>query len=503
MYSVEIEVFRKDKITSYTCSCPYNGNICKHVVAVLFLLREKWTNVIGAQKSLLESSRKSRQSDAGAQYAELLKSLIRNYSQGKFIDYKSVPGLAGEVNELLGESHDLIQKGDFRNAFLVVKSVLAETIGLIAYCDDSSGYIQDFIYSAIELMGVIAGMERVAPDLLGEMFDFAQSALKRPIYFDYGNFGYEIVKVQQSLALKLNKEKTFLSFIDKQIKTASEKDSSFRKDYFITQKITFLRIIGRADEAQQLLLENIDIVEVRQGEVSRLAAAKEFSAAKQLIAAGIDIARRKKLPGVVFQWEKELLCIAILENDQKLVRHYTRYFAFNDGFHAAYYHQWKNTFTETEWVREIETFIEKRIERVELQYQKDKGHAWYSLDISLLDLLGPIYVEEKYWDRLLALMSKVTDLQRLLRYHDYLVKVCPLQLLTIYLPAFEREGDVVANRSQYRHLAANVEMVIKAIPEGRDEMIAVVEEINRKHPRRTAMITELNRVVKNGGSRGG
>lgn len=531
-YTVEVKLLRKDKIESYSCDCPYDGNICKHVVAVLFLLREELTNASVIKmappktdlkgliqkisleeyqqfildhatkdknfKSLFERhfADKDNSINLEEKYTKLLKSLIRSNSSGDFIDYRSVHGLANEINKLLDEGRQLVQKGNFRNAFILVRSVLTEAIELITYCDDSSGYIGDIINSSIELIMVIAGAEEMATDLREELLDFVQSAISRPIYFDYGDFGYNMVDVYQTLALKLNKEKLYLNFIDGQLKAESVHEHSYRKDYFLVRKIDFLKATGNITDAEKLVKKNLDVLDVRRGEVNSLIEKNDLPAAKKLIVEGIEIARKKGHPGTVSEWEKELLRIAILENDTKMVRHYTKQFAFDRGFTPVYYNQWKNTFSTAEWEEEIEKYIEERIKTIELQHQKNKGKIWYSSDTLLLDLLAPIYIEEKYWDRLLTLMSRETDLDRVLQYHEYLLKTYPLQLLTIYLPAFERKGDVVANRRQYADLAAKMKMVIETIPEGKDEVIAVAKEINRRYPRRPAMIEELNKVIQ-------
>jgi hypothetical protein len=531
-YAVEVEIFRKDNIKSYSCDCPYDGDICKHVVAVLFLLKENITNIAIRKKaapkanfdklvekisleeyqkfilayaakdktfkSLFERHFADKDShiNVGNNYTKLLKSLIRSNSSGDFIDYRSIHRLANEINELLDEGRQLIQKGNFRMAFILARSVLIEVIELITYCDDSSGYIGDMINSSIELIMVVADTESVAVDLQEEVFNFVQSAISRPIYFDYGDFGYELADIYQTLAIKLNKEKSYLDFVDAQIKMAAVDEYSYRKEYFLCRKIAFLKAIGNFKVAEDLVRENIDIVEIRLGEVNSLIAMKDLSSAKKLIVEGVKIAQKKDHPGTVAKWEKELLRIAVLENDKKMIRHYAKYFTFDHGFDAAYYNQWKSTFTIDEWKEEIERYMEERIASVELQYEKDKGKAWYSTDTLLLDLLAPIHIEEKCWDRLLSLMSKETDLDRLLRYHNHLIKIYPVQLLAIYIPAFERKGDVAGNRREYADLAIKMGKIIKTIPEGKDEIIAVAEKLIRKYPRRPAMIEELNAVIK-------
>jgi len=535
-YEVEVVLSGKEKIKSYSCDCPYDGDICKHVVAVLFLLREEIMNIAILKKvvprtdfnqllqkisleeyqefiqihaakdktfkSLFERHFADKDSsiNIGDKYKKQLKSLIRSNSIGDFIDYRSIHRLANEINELLDEGRQFIQKGNFHSAFILARSVLTEVIELITYCDDSSGYIGDIINTSIELIMVVASAESLTVDLQKEVFDFVQSAINRTIYFDYGDFGYAMVNVYQALSIKLNKEKYFLNFVDGQIKMASAGNDSYKKEYFLVQKITFLKVIGNARDAQELAQENLDIVDVRRGVVNNLIEEKDFFTAKKLIAEGIEIANKKGHPGTVTEWEKEFLRIAVLENDTRMIRHYTKYFAFDRSFNKSYYNQWKSTFTITEWKEEIEKYIEEKIASIELQYQKNKGHAWYSPDTLLLDLLAPVYIEEKYWDKLLALMSKEIDLNRLLQYHDYLIKIYPLQLLTIYLPAFEHKGDVAGNRREYADLAVKMKMVMKAIPEGKDEIIAVAKGLIGKYPRRPAMIEELNAIIRKGNS---
>lgn len=532
-YTVEVEIFRKGDIKSYSCDCPYDGDVCKHVVAVLFLLREKINNTAVRKKiapkadfdklvkkisleeyqefilicaakdkifkSLFERYFADKDSNINEEnnYTKLLKSIIKNHSSGDFIDYRSIHRLANEINELLDEGRQLIQKGNFRGAFILARSVLTEVIELITYCDDSSGYIGDMISSSIELIIAVADTERVTIDLQEEVFSFVQSAINRSIYFDYGDFGYELADVYQTLAIKLNREKAYLDFVDGQINmAAADEYSSYGKEHFLERKIVFLKAIGNVKLAQDLVRENLDIVGVRQGEVNSLIATKDFSPAKKLIVEGVSIAQRKGHPGTVAKWEKELLRIAVLENDKKMIRYYTKYFTFDRGFDTVYYNQWKNTFTIDEWEEEIERYIGERIVSVELEYQKNKGKAWYSTDTLLLDLLAPVYIEEEYWDRLFSLLSKDADLDRLLQYHHYLIKVYPIQLLAIYIPAFERKGDVAGNRKEYTDLAINMEKIISAIPEGRDKIIDVAEKLVRKYPRRPAMIEVLNTVIK-------
>ncbi len=195
--------------------------------------------------------------------------------------------------------------------------------------------------------------------------------------------------------------------------------------------------------------------------------------AKKLIGEGITIAEGKGHPGTVAQWQKELLRIAELENDITTVRHYTKHFALDRGFDTTYYNHWKKTFAPTEWKEVIEAFIEERTEKVTEEHKKNKGKMWSPPHPPLLFALAPVYIEEKYWDRLLALVKQENNMTTALLYHTYLVKKYPADLLEIYLPAFEKQGEHVNGRKEYADLADKMKKVMKDIPEGEERIKAI------------------------------
>jgi len=528
-YTVAIKLINKNKIEEYSCDCPYDGGTCKHVAAVLFRLKEALTNTKAEQpersgfKTLLQKisleeyqefilahaakdknfrsvfelwfADKDSRIDTGKKYTDLIKSIIRKNTDQGYIDHRAAYSLVNEMNKLLDNGDDLLLKHNFSDAFILARSALKEVIELVAYSDDSNGSIGGIISRVIKLVANTAEAEGVSIALKEQIFIFIQTALSDQRYFDYGDFGYEMINVYQRLAIQLNKEETFLHYIDTRIAKFAAESHAYGGNAFLVLKVKFLKAIGKVDETTKLVQQNLDIVEVRQEEVDSAINKKDFPLAKTLIAEGIKIAKQKNHPGIVSEWKKELLRIAILEEDKETIRHHSKHFTFDRWFNRDYYIQWRKTFTTTEWKEVIERHIEEKINQIEQQYQKNKGKVWYSPDLLLLDALAPIYVEEKYWDRLLALISKDADLDKILQYHDHLVKEYPSELLAIYLPAFERKGDTAGNRGEYAKLAGKMKMVIKSIPEGKEKIIAVARNLNQKYPRRPAMIEELNKVI--------
>lgn len=172
-------------------------------------------------------------------------------------------------------------------------------VDVIANCDDSNGDISDTIESAIQLLQTIVEAGHAANELKELIYDFLQAELSNAIYFDYGDFGYELFPVFQNLAVVLGKSKQFLKFIDDRAASLTGGYTEYRKNFFRTKKIDFLKATGSSKEAEALIHQNMDIVEVRLREVNKAITRKDFAKAKELIAEGIKIAEKKGHPGTV------------------------------------------------------------------------------------------------------------------------------------------------------------------------------------------------------------
>ncbi len=442
-------------------------------------------------------SDKDENIDVSKKYADLIQKLIRGYSDHGFIDYRSAFGFSEEVDRLMGTGYDLVGKKNFRDAFLMTKPALREMMEVMNSCDDSSGSIGQSVDYIIQLIKAIAEANKAAFALKEEIFTFLQTELADKLYFDYGDFGYDLFDIYQKLAVKLGKTNEFLSFVDARISKLTGQYDNYRREFLLKQKIEFYKTIGKPEEVEKLISQNLDIVEVRQTEVHKAIDKKDFVLAKNLIAEGIRIAEEKKHPGTVSRWEKELLRIAALEQDTATVRYYTKHFAFDRGFDATYYNQWKKTYSSDQWKETIEQFIKERTEKIVKEHKENKGKIWLVLSPHqlLLNALAPVYIQEKYWDRLLVLVKEVNDLGTTLRYHAYLVKKYPADLLEIYLPAFERQGDQASGRREYADLAGTMKKVIKDIPESKEKIRGIAQNLIAKYSRRPAMIDELNKIL--------
>jgi len=538
-YTVEVTIKSNDKISDYFCDCPHEGGICKHVVAVLFTLQNEIVKangkpVINTKKDVFETLLKSvthndyqkfvqqyaqknknfktefelffadkdNRIDVAKKYSELVNKLIKKYSTGGYIDYRSSFGLSREIDKLLAIGQGYIAKNNFRDAFALFKAVLKPMIEVITYCDDSDGNIGDSIDSAVELLQIIISAMAAAISIKEEVFEFLQNELENKDYFDYGDFGYSLFSIFQSLAVQLDKGAIFLSFTNAQIARLTGQYDDYRKEFYKKGIIVFLQQTGKAAEAEKLLEQNMDIVEVRMEVMNKVIEKKDYHAAKKIIAEGIKIAGSKSHAGTVDQWKKELLRIANLENDITAIRNYTKYFAFDQGVSAEYYEKWKKTFTPVEWKQTIEKYIAEMIQKVtgEWERSKSKNKFWQAPPYPpLLQSLGPVYILEKFWDGLLILVQQANNLNTTLEYHQYLVKDYSSALLAIYIPALEEYGVKANSRGEYADLVSKMKRIIKDIPEGKKDVLAVAKHLRERFsvkPRRPAMIEELDEILK-------
>jgi hypothetical protein len=294
----------------------------------------------------------------------------------------------------------------------------------------------------------------------------------------------------------LNETDAFLQFVDSQISKLKGEYENYRKERFRTAKIEFLQAIGKNKEAEKLIQQSMDIVEVRLAAVNKAIERKDYTTAKNLITDGIAIAQKKGHGGTVADWQKVLLQIAMKEKDVDTIRHYTKHFAFDRGFSPEYYKQWKATFSPTEWTDVIEQHIAATKEKIKSGKRSNDWNFGYS---SELYALAPVYIAENYLDRLLPLVQQEKRLDTVLQFHPFLANKYPEEMLAIYLPMLEAYGIAASDRSKYADLVQKMKKIMKDIPAGKEPILALAQKLKAQFsvkPRRPAMIEELNKILE-------
>lgn len=534
-YTIEIQIGSKESIKQYSCDCPYDyGDICKHIVAVLYAISKeknidilpKSTNIEKTPKQrkptfdvLLDKielkeyqdfikqysqinknfkdqfelyfSEKNESFDLEKKYVEIIRKTIKKHTSRGYIDYSASNKLGKELNQYLDVANQYIFKNNYRDATVLYQIIIKEVIKAVEYCDDSNGYVFENVNEAISNLAEMINAP-VSFDFKEKITDFLKLELKNKIYFDYGNFGYDLTEIYGLFCIKTDRKKEFLHYLDTKIQSIKYND--YDRAFFIKAKISFLSEIGNRDELNSIIQQNLDISEIRIIEIDRNIVNQDYETAKKLISEGIKIAEEKRHSGTVFQFEKKLLAIAVLEKDIKLERYYSKKFALDRTLDSTYYNQWKNTYSKEEWIQTIEEVILGINNKINETVKKGMFYSNNSLNENLLYGLGPIYIQENYWERLLALVQKQENLLTILSYYPYLIKIYPDELLDTIIPVFEKEGDRCEGRSQYKDLANKIKLVIKDYPKDKERILEVARKLKIKYARRPAMVEELNKL---------
>lgn len=534
-YTVEIQLGSKDNIKKCFCDCPYDyGDICKHIVAVLYAIsedkviditpkpvsKEKETKVRKPSFDVLLSKielkeyqgfikqysqinktfkdqfelyflEKNESFDLEKKYTDIIKSVIKKHTSRGYIDYSASNKLGKELNQYLDVAKQYLSKNNYRDATVLYQIIIKEVIKVVEYCDDSNGYVVDNVDEAISNLSEMINAP-VSFDFKEKIADFLKQELKNKSYFDYGNFGYDLTQTYASFCIKTDRKDEFIQYLDSKIQ--SVKNDDYDKEFFIKTKISFLSDIGRTDEIKNIIQQNLDIPEIRSIEIDRNIENQDYEIAKKLISEGIKIGESKRHSGTVFQFEKKLLAIAVLEKDIQLERYFSRKFALGQTLDSTYYKQWKSTYSKQEWIQTIEEVISEVTKKINDTIKNNPYSSYNSLNSNLLYRLGPIYIQENYWDRLLTLVQEQENLTTILTYYPHLIKIYPNELLDTIIPVLEKEGDRCDGRSQYKDLANKMKSVIKDYPKEKKRILEVARKLKIKYPRRPAMLEELNKL---------
>lgn len=529
-YEVEVVLSGKARVQSVACDCPYDGGpICKHIVAVLYALREQAaaapkpkrankTKPLTFEEMLLrveledlrafvrhqqQASRdfsnqfllyfadKDPNLDVAAKYRNLVRQLVRQHSSHGFMEYRSTFAFSQKLDSILGAGRKAIGQQNYRDALAIGQVLCEALIEVMQTCDDSAGKVSGVLFSSMELFEEIALAKTVSPALLEDLYAYLDAAVRNRRWFDIGDFGLNLLAVAETVALRVEPE-SFLRLLDELAAAATGKYDNYLRDRLRTTKIRFLKDLGHDEEADALVAESMDIVEVRRGVVEAATQQKDFAKAKQLVAEGIQIAQDQQHPGTVSYWEKVLLDIARAEGDTAEVRRLTKHFAFDGGVNTEYYQAWKSTYSPAEWP----SVLEQHLAAVTAEAPRGtRQPASDRLGYTLFRRLYPIYILEEQWERLLHLLPKDPDAQMLAAVHPHLAQRYPQELLALYLPVLDTLAQQAKNRGDYQRLA-NLMKVLKRDIEGSHAAIqTLTTRLLAIYQHRPAMCEELRQVL--------
>lgn len=459
-YDIEISLDNQT-IEHWNCSCPYDGSVCKHVVATLISIREasannkkskskrltkqqQLTNVLEqlnqnelkiCLNQLLKNDRAARDrillqfqhytgstESTVSRYRGLFKKLVSQYTSHGFIEYRDARGFTDEAYTLL-DSLDptAIPANDCVEACFAFFEILESDV--VNNIDDSDGGTGELMFKAADIL-------KAAFPILSD----TQQAVcfEQVLYWDFDSeledygLGQYLDELTPLWASEHSERQTvYLNAIEKTLKSAT---SEWRCKSLSRQKLKVLSDWGRHDEAGAFAQQQMDIPEFRQLFVDKAIEAKDFVKARELVEAGIQIAVKEGHPGTVSNWRKMLLHIAEQTDDTATIREELVKIQQQPWFHISYYQQLKATFSSEEWERVRHGYAEQMLgerhqasARAEIHLEENElrqlfdlihtqKHGATAMFERYINTLAPAFPEEtvECYDKIIRLNLKTT-----------------------------------------------------------------------------------------------
>ncbi len=513
LYHVEIKL-NGDEIVSWDCDCPYDyGDICKHVVAFLLYIgdnREDYPVTI----EILPSSDQQ-------QISEFLK-----YTEKKeIVDFlsryaKEHPGFYQELesqfhpkkkNELPKDYTKEIQK------CFKIKNSSYDRYRHSSEADDITENLNVFIKKSRYLVnhdcpeeaasillliiknigdeyeerddydGSLAGVCQDAAEILAEIIDNSSSkdfldSLMKEIGLLIKNSNYENYDLADlngllfMISLKTTDVESGIKIIDEALRVEPD---SFRTDSLVMSKIDLLENAGRQEEVEFVINQYLDLPEIRKIRLEKLIESKAYQEAFSLIDDGIKVAEKKDHPGTVSDWKDQKLSLYQKIGQKEKVIELAEDLFTTGRDSLRYFHILKNTVSSGQWSSYLNKFL--------IHAEKNKRYMY-------AQVLAQIYIEEKYWDKLMDFYEKHMHLDKSYNstesYEEYLKSLYPERILKLYHSKIFDYAERNMGRDHYQYIARILKKM-KTYPGGTKIVDSIVSHFRKTYFKRRAMMEEL------------
>lgn len=514
-YLVEVQMNR-NTIKGWDCDCAFdNGPVCKHVVAMFYAIAEE----LGKKKS--GSGTKTRKKDQVTQilkkldkkemeefliqqfrsnkgmknaflarFAEYLdqdtlvkyRMIVRNLYQALNKQYGYVgrgegKKLAKQLGELVNKADNLYSGGDVETGIAICKVLIEEVISFLQDMDDSSGMLQDVFESAFGVFSTIC--ESSPPMLKDELFDYLIEEYPKQKYHSFHN-GEHFLALLPLVITTANQEIKFLNLLEARVNKAIVADyHGYKVTLLLSTKTDFLISRDRKEEALQIAEQYKECRAMRLLLLNEALAKDNVTFALEIAREGREIAEAAGHPGIVNQWNLEIMKLSQKLGDKKMTRMQAEKLYFDQYYDIDYLKIVKDTYTLVEWPEACEAIIAK-IRKL------PKGY-WGSHHV---EPIAKIYVMEERIDDLFRLVSKEGNINHVRSFGQYLINGYATEVVNLYKSGIRKMAENTG-RSSYRDVAMLLKEM-QALPGGEKSVLKLIAEFREKYRHRPAMMEIMN-----------
>lgn len=506
-YETEVCI-KNGEIVSWDCDCPYDGYMCKHVVAVLLAVRDEGTGfsdyeevrteqeqlsqddaaVSGdlmarisllTEKQLREFVGKYAQKDAVFK-EELLKHVMSRQLSGttetyrrevrKYICYADIYGI-------LDKGILLLEAGRIEETVAIALQTFESFADEYEYDDyaDNDNIDPDVCERAGDLIRRIVDDSRTASELKRRIVVELDSLSGKDVYAQFDMFDMDglVADVSQNI---LSKE-DILAMIDIHLRTEPE----YRLADWVQRKVHVLAGMGRTDEAADVVDRYLYLPEIRREEVDKAVEAGNYERALAMLDEGIDLAEKNGHYGTRNSWMERKREVFEAQGRVDDVVEITREM-FLDSPKMEDYRRLRSLIKAEKWPEYLDSLI-GRARLVDYSYYTSCSRA-------------EIFREEKEYGRLLALIAKLRPedrLHALMTYSSVLQAGYSAQLLDMFTPLIKDYAERNVNVKAYPYVVQVLRQMRKL--NGGEEVVSELVSLFRsKYARRSRMMQELDRL---------
>lgn len=506
-YETEVCI-KNGEIVSWDCDCPYDGYMCKHVVAVLLAVRDETSDFSDYEDVRTEQEQLPREDavisgDLMARISLLterqLSDFVGNYAQKdavfkeellKYVVSKQLSGTAGtyrrevrkyicyaDIYGILDKGILLLEAGRIEEAVAIALQTFESFADEYEYDDyaDNDNIDSEVCERAGDLIRRIVNDSRTASELKRSIVVELDSLSGKDVYAQFDMFDMDglVMDVSQSIFSK----EDILAMIDIHLRTEPE----YRLADWVQRKVHVLAGMGRTDEAADVVDRYLYLPEIRREEVDKAVGAGNYERALAMLDEGIDLAEKNGHYGTRNSWRERKREVFEAQGRVDDVVEITREM-FLDSPKMEDYRRLRSLIKAEKWPEYLDSLID-RARLVDYSYYTSCSRA-------------EIFREEKEYDRLLALIAKLRPedrLHALMTYSSVLQAGYSAQLLDMFTPLIKDYAERNVNVKAYPYVVQVLRQMRKL--NGGEEVVSELVSLFRsKYARRSRMMQELDRL---------
>ncbi|MEO6696113.1 MAG: SWIM zinc finger family protein [Ignavibacteria bacterium] len=517
-YYVTLEV-ELNVIKNWECDCPFDGDICKHVVAVIYFISDYFDfendntdtndsskkNTSKANKKIIEKifkkiSKKEItdflsgqfkkdkylknsftaffaehiEDDTGIKYKTIIQNIIKCAGPGFHgSNNKSTKKLLKSLEELIQKAEKFLESGNRKESLAVCKALIEE-IAVEYHRIYGPQVFDSIIANSFTILESIT--DKSPPMLRDELFDYFLNEFPKSKYYNTSIERLILGKISSLVSID-EQEKAFFDRIDEQIAKREKEDyNGLYVTSLVKCKLNYLMSNIRNDDAKKVMIQYKNYEKIRELLIDKLTEEKEYKFAKTLCDEGIVIDKTKYHGMDSRKWTKKKLEISIRAGNIPEIRSLSRELFYHLVDELKYYKVLKSTYSIKEWVSECEDLI------LNLNKGNYRGLSKY--------LTADIFVEENYLDRLLSLMNENSDnIEFIDKYSNPLSEQYPAEAASLFENAIKSHA-IITDKRIYYEVAGYLNKLGK-LEGSRERVDVLVKYFRNKYKIRKAMMEIL------------